>query len=49
MSAATLIFYALCLVWAGSEAWLSWRKRAAASEAHDAGTLRVLWLEPISK
>lgn len=44
MSVATLIFYALCLVWAGSEAWLSWRKRATASEAHDAGTLRVLWL-----
>lgn len=37
-------FNALCVMWAGSEIWLTRRKRAAVSEARDAGTLRLLWL-----
>lgn len=38
-----LLFTLLCLLWAGSELWLAWRKRSAdASRRRDAGTLRLL-------
>ncbi|MGH8032344.1 MAG: methyltransferase family protein [Luteimonas sp.] len=40
-----LPFYALCLLWAASELWLSIRKRSGdAARARDAGTLRLLLL-----